>query len=47
LARSRFNDPIEPMDLTNMRQNGMRSLLIQWRLCPFAQTTAPQKVTFQ
>jgi len=25
MARSRFNDPIEPMDLQNMRQNGVRS----------------------
>jgi hypothetical protein len=47
MASSRFNDPIEPMDLANMRQKGMRSLLIQCRLCPFAQTTAPQKFIFQ
>jgi len=24
----RFNDPIEPMDLANMRQNGVRSLAV-------------------
>jgi hypothetical protein len=28
MARSRFNDPIDPMHLANMRQNGVRSLLI-------------------
>jgi hypothetical protein len=28
VATKRFNDPIEPMDLANMRQNGVRSLLI-------------------
>jgi hypothetical protein len=26
MAPSRFNDPIEPMDLANMRENGVRSL---------------------
>jgi hypothetical protein len=26
MARSRFTDPIEPMDLANMRANGVRSL---------------------
>ena len=33
MARSRFNDPIEPMDLENMRQNGVRSLWIQCNQC--------------
>ena len=33
MAARRFNDPIEPMDLTNMRQNGVRSLLIFCRNC--------------
>jgi len=33
MARSRFNDPIEPMDLANMRQNGVRSLAIQCPQC--------------
>jgi hypothetical protein len=33
MARSRFNDPIEPMDLANMRQNGVRSLWIQCNQC--------------
>ena len=33
MARSRFNDPIEPMDLENMRQNGVRSLWIQCNRC--------------
>jgi hypothetical protein len=28
MARSRFNDPIEPMTLGNMRDNGVRSLAI-------------------
>jgi hypothetical protein len=26
LATNRFNDPIEPMTLGNMRENGVRSL---------------------
>jgi hypothetical protein len=29
VTRSRFNDPIEPMTLQNMRENGVRSLAIQ------------------
>jgi hypothetical protein len=29
MARSRFNDPIEPMTLQNMRDNGVRSLAIR------------------
>jgi hypothetical protein len=29
MARSRFNDPIEPMTLQNMRENGVRSLAVQ------------------
>jgi hypothetical protein len=29
MARSRFNDPIEPMTLSNMRENGVRSLAVQ------------------
>ena len=33
MARSRFNAPIEPMDLENMRQNGVRSLWIQCNQC--------------
>jgi hypothetical protein len=28
VATRRINDPIEPMDLANMRANGVRSLLI-------------------
>jgi hypothetical protein len=33
MARSRFNDPIEPMDLANMRRLGVRSLAIYCRQC--------------
>jgi hypothetical protein len=33
MARSRFNNPIESMDLGNMRQNGVRSLAIQCHKC--------------
>jgi hypothetical protein len=33
MARSRFNDPIEPMTLENMRANGVRSLDIQCNQC--------------
>jgi hypothetical protein len=33
IARSRFNDPIEPMTLENMRHNGVRSLAIQCHVC--------------
>jgi hypothetical protein len=31
MAKPRSNDPIVPMDLTNMRQNGVRSLAVQCR----------------
>jgi hypothetical protein len=33
MATKRFNDPIEPMDLANMRQNGVRSLAVQCHQC--------------
>jgi hypothetical protein len=33
MARSRFHDPIEPMTLDNMRENGVRSLDIQCHQC--------------
>jgi hypothetical protein len=33
MARSRFNDPIEPMTLGNMRENGVRSLDIMYHQC--------------
>jgi hypothetical protein len=33
MAAVRFNDPIEPMDLANMRQNSVRSLAIYCRQC--------------
>jgi hypothetical protein len=33
MAPSRFNDPIEPMDLANMRENGVRSLAVQCWQC--------------
>jgi hypothetical protein len=33
MAGGRFNDPIEPMDLANMRLNGLRSLSIQCHQC--------------
>jgi hypothetical protein len=33
MARDGFNNPIEPMDLANMRANGVRSLLIWCRNC--------------
>ena len=33
MARSGFNNPIQPMDLANMRANGVRSLLIWCRNC--------------
>jgi hypothetical protein len=36
MARSRFNDPIEPMTLGNMRANGVRSLDVScWNGQPF------------
>ena len=33
MARSRFNDPIEPMTLENMHRNGVRFLWIKSNLC--------------
>jgi hypothetical protein len=30
---TRFNDPIEPMTLANMRENGVRSLDVQCNQC--------------
>jgi hypothetical protein len=33
MARSSFNDSIEPMTLENMRQNGVRSLDVQCKQC--------------
>jgi hypothetical protein len=36
MAGSRFHDPIEPMDLANMRANGAGSLIRG--VCNFAQT---------
>jgi hypothetical protein len=33
MARSRLNDLIEPMDLANMRENGVRSLAVQCLHC--------------
>jgi hypothetical protein len=30
---ARFNESIEPMTLGNMRENGVRSLAIQWPQC--------------
>jgi len=33
MAAARFNDPIEPMDLANMRENGVRSLAVQCHQC--------------
>jgi hypothetical protein len=33
MARSRFNDPIEPMTLSNMRENGVRSLAFPCHQC--------------
>jgi hypothetical protein len=33
MAKPSSNDPIEPMDLANMRQNGVRSLAVQCRGC--------------
>jgi hypothetical protein len=33
MAAVRFNDPIEPMDLANMRQNDVRSLSVQCHQC--------------
>ena len=33
MARPRLNNPIEPMDLANMRANGVRSLDIQCNQC--------------
>jgi hypothetical protein len=29
MAAARFTDPVDPMDLANMRQNGARSLVVQ------------------
>jgi hypothetical protein len=36
MATRRLNDPIEPMDLGNMRANGVRSLAVQARRVPSA-----------
>ena len=33
MAKPSSNDPILPMDLANMRQNGVRSLAVQCRGC--------------
>jgi hypothetical protein len=33
MATSRSTDPIEPMDLANMRANGVRSLDVQCNTC--------------
>jgi hypothetical protein len=33
MARSRFNAPITPMDLANMRENGVRSLAVSCWIC--------------
>ena len=33
MATKRFDDPIDPMDLANMRQNGVRSLDIMCHQC--------------
>jgi hypothetical protein len=33
MAKSSSNDPIVPMDLANMRQNGVRSLAVQCHQC--------------
>jgi hypothetical protein len=33
MAAARFTDPIEPMDLANMRQNGVRSLAVRCHQC--------------
>jgi hypothetical protein len=33
MARTRSNEPIEPMDLANMRHNGVRSLSVQCHQC--------------
>ena len=33
MAAARFSDPIEPMDLANMRQNSVRSLAVQCHQC--------------
>jgi hypothetical protein len=33
MAKPNSNDPIVPMDLANMRQNGVRSLAVQCRGC--------------
>ena len=33
MAADRFTDPVDPMDLANMRQNGVRSLAVQCHQC--------------
>jgi hypothetical protein len=33
MAKPNSNDPIAPIDLANMRQNGVRSLAVQCRGC--------------
>jgi hypothetical protein len=33
MATGRLNEPIEPMDLANMRQNGVRSLAVRCHQC--------------
>jgi hypothetical protein len=33
MKKPRFTDPIEPMDLANMRQNGVRSIAVRCHLC--------------
>jgi hypothetical protein len=34
MTARRFNDPIEPMTLANMRENGVRSLAVYCWQCP-------------
>jgi hypothetical protein len=43
MARFRFNGPIEPMDLANMRANGVRCKLVSVERAPLARTMKRRK----
>jgi hypothetical protein len=38
MAPTRFNDPIEPMTIANMRESGVRSLAFQCHRCHHERT---------
>jgi hypothetical protein len=43
MARSRFNDPIEPMTLSNMRENGLQLSIGERRMDEQAFNTSVRK----